>query len=123
MADLVVEVLTDEGLEAHCHDGPEALDAIREKQPDLILLDWLMYPVSGEDILTALRADVQLSSIPVILISAFHDAENVAAEWSFPVLKKPFDVHRLLGVVGRFKNGGGGSLEGSSAERVPGLSG
>lgn len=119
MADLIVEVLTDEGFDAHAVDGPEAINAAEEYSPDLILLDWMMRPVPGESVLGALRENSTLSSIPVILVSAFHDADTVAQRWCVPVLRKPFDVRRLLSTI----EGIVGSQHGHSDGRVPGIPG
>jgi two-component system response regulator MtrA len=51
-------------------DGEEALQLAREKQPDLVVLDWMMPKASGLDVLRALRADESVASIPVVLLTA-----------------------------------------------------
>ena len=58
-------------------DSPAALDAIRREQPDVILLDIMMPQVSGLDILQAVRADPELSHLPVIILTASTDADGV----------------------------------------------
>jgi CheY-like chemotaxis protein len=50
-------------------DGEEGLDAAREHVPDVILLDMMLPKISGLDVLRALKADVLLKNIPVIVVS------------------------------------------------------
>jgi DNA-binding response OmpR family regulator len=51
-------------------DGEEALQLARERQPDLVVLDWMMPKASGLDVLRAMRADESVASIPVVLLTA-----------------------------------------------------
>jgi two-component system, OmpR family, response regulator MtrA len=51
-------------------DGEEALQLAREKQPDLVVLDWMMPKASGLEVLRAMRADESVASIPVVLLTA-----------------------------------------------------
>jgi two-component system, OmpR family, response regulator MtrA len=51
-------------------DGEEALHLAREKQPDLVVLDWMMPKASGLEVLRAMRADDSVASIPVVLLTA-----------------------------------------------------
>src|ERR1700734_2612747 len=50
-------------------DGEEGLGAARENIPDLILLDMILPKMSGLDVLRALKADVLVKHIPVIVLS------------------------------------------------------
>ncbi len=50
-------------------DGEEGLGAARENIPDLILLDMMLPKMSGLDVLRALKADVLVKHIPVIVLS------------------------------------------------------
>src|SRR5580698_9818008 len=50
-------------------DGEEGLGAARKDIPDLILLDMMLPKVSGLDVLRALKADVLVKHIPVIVLS------------------------------------------------------
>jgi CheY-like chemotaxis protein len=51
-------------------DGESALAAVRARKPDLILADVMMPGLDGFGLLREIRADDQLSEIPVILLSA-----------------------------------------------------
>lgn len=50
-------------------DGEEGLSAARENMPDLILLDMMLPKISGLDVLRALKADVLLKHIPIVVLS------------------------------------------------------
>src|ERR1051326_1213533 len=60
-------------------DGEEAVAAVRDKLPDLILLDIQMPKLDGVAALKELKADASLPFIPVILVTARADARDVVA--------------------------------------------
>lgn len=51
-------------------DGEEALAKIRSDRPDLVLLDVMMPKMNGFDVCQALRADPELASIRVLMLTA-----------------------------------------------------
>lgn len=57
-------------------EGYKALELAHSDRPDLILLDIMMPGLSGYDVCTALKQDVNTSSIPVIFVSALAEANN-----------------------------------------------
>lgn len=58
------------GFEVHVAvDGEDALKVIKENPPDLILLDLIMPKKNGFEVLKELKADEQLRTIPVIVLS------------------------------------------------------
>jgi len=50
-------------------DSAKALDTIRESPPDLILLDIMMEPVSGWEVLEQIRSSEEFSELPVIILT------------------------------------------------------
>jgi threonine synthase len=52
------------------YDGIAGLDMVRRERPDLILLDLMMPGMDGFEVLEALKADEELSRVPVIVITA-----------------------------------------------------
>jgi adenylate cyclase len=84
-------------------DGREALDLLRLKSFDLVLLDIVMPELSGYEVLEQLKADPHLRHIPVIMISAVDEVESVircvelGAE---DYLSKPFNPTLLRARVG-----------------------
>ena len=57
-------------------DSPRALEMIRERHPDIVLLDLMMPEVGGFEILAAMREDPALEHIPAIVLTSNVDAET-----------------------------------------------
>jgi two-component system phosphate regulon response regulator PhoB len=51
-------------------DGEEAMILVDERQPDLILLDWMLPKVSGIEVCRRLRSRQETRNIPIILLTA-----------------------------------------------------
>lgn len=60
-------------------DGQAALAKIRSKDYGLILSDWNMAPMSGYDLLKAVRADPRTKDVPFVMVTAEVKTENVIA--------------------------------------------
>lgn len=56
--------------------GDEALQAIAEKLPDLILLDWMLPEISGIELCRRLRAREETSRVPIIMLTARGEEEE-----------------------------------------------
>lgn len=83
-------------------DGESALEAARQRRPDLILSDIMMPRLDGLGLLQALRADEGLKSIPVILLSARAGEESRIEglqSGADDYLVKPFSARELLARV------------------------
>ena len=84
-------------------NGREALDLLRSKRFDLILLDIMMPDMNGYEVLERMKADAELRNIPVIMISALSEIDSVircielGAEDYLP---KPFNPTLLRARVG-----------------------
>ena len=79
-------------------DGAEALTRLRAGRFGLVISDWNMTPVSGLDLLQAVRADAQLRALPFIMITAESKTENVVAAKQAGVsnyIVKPFNAETL----------------------------
>jgi len=61
----------------HAGSGPSAMERLRVEDFDLVLLDVVMPGMNGYEVLQWLKADARLRPIPVIMISAMNDTENV----------------------------------------------
>lgn len=59
------------------YDGVQALEALENLQPDLIILDVLMPRLDGWATLTRIQADDRWKNIPVIMLSALSDPVNM----------------------------------------------
>lgn len=60
-------------------DGPNALAQLAERRPDCILLDIMMPRMSGLEVLARLQHDPATAAIPVILLTAKSQDEDVLA--------------------------------------------
>jgi two-component system chemotaxis response regulator CheY len=60
-------------------DGHSALGLLREKPFGLVLSDWNMQPMTGLDLLKAVRADERTKSVPFVMVTAEAKTENVIA--------------------------------------------
>ncbi|MDX9892808.1 MAG: response regulator [Patescibacteria group bacterium] len=58
-------------------DGEKGLKLIKEKQPDLILLDIILPKLDGFEILSKIKADKILKKIPVILLTNLSQKDEV----------------------------------------------
>ena len=79
-------------------DGSAALAKLKEKQFGLVISDWNMQPMTGLDLLRAVRADAELKSMPFIMITAESKTENVVAAKEAGVsnyIVKPFNAETL----------------------------
>lgn len=84
-------------------DGQEALAAIQERRPDLVLSDVMMPRLDGFGLLRALRGDPATRTIPVILLSARAGEESRVEgleAGADDYLIKPFSARELLARVG-----------------------
>jgi adenylate cyclase len=83
-------------------DGEAALAAVRETQPDLILLDVMMPKMDGFEVCRRLRADPSLPFIPIIMVTAKADPKDVVAGLEAggdEYLTKPVDQPALVARV------------------------
>lgn len=83
-------------------DGVEAMNMLKESKPDLILLDIMMPGKDGIEVLEELAADEDLRVIPVILLTAKgeqEDLERGAALGARGHITKPFDPEQMVRTV------------------------
>lgn len=82
----------------------EAFKIMEKKLPDLILLDLLMPRISGYDFLAEIKKTQRTSNIPVIVISAVTDEDNVRKikeAGADEFIAKPLDIQTLIDKVER----------------------
>ena len=92
-----------EGYEViEARDGHEALQLVRSRRPDLIILDVMMPERNGWEVLRAIEADAALAGTPVVMLTVVVDEgamiqglEMGAVEY----LAKPFSPRDLVNVV------------------------
>ena len=79
-------------------DGPHGLARARDEHPDLIILDVMMPGMNGLDVARVLKQSQETVAIPIILLSAKAQANDVARgrEVADDYITKPFDPLELL---------------------------
>ena len=104
MIELVSLILSKRGFEViGANDGPEALATIAEIKPDLVLLDLMMPDMDGWEVYQAMKADEEMRSIPVIVVTA--KAQSIDKVLGLHIAKvddyitKPFTPDELLASV------------------------
>ncbi|MCH7712261.1 MAG: response regulator [Chloroflexi bacterium] len=105
---LLVDTIADMGFEViEAEDGGIGLDKAISQRPDIILLDLMMPVMDGLQVLGELKAGPATQNIPVIMVSAKGQGEDVmkaltAGAWGYVI--KPWDEGALeLAVAGAQK--------------------
>lgn len=79
-------------------NGQEALAAVREHPPDVVLLDWMMPELDGPETCRRLKSDPGTTAIPVIFLTAKSQEAEIQRGLSLGAVgyvTKPFDALAL----------------------------
>ena len=100
LAEMLTIVLRGEGFDtAVIGDGSQALTAVRELRPDLVLLDLMLPGMNGIDVCRVLRAD---SGVPIVMLTAKTDTVDVVLgleSGADDYVMKPFKQKELVARV------------------------
>ncbi|HEY8108708.1 MAG TPA: response regulator [Patescibacteria group bacterium] len=78
LAEMYVQKFTREGFDVrHALDGDEGIRLVKEKRPDLVLLDIMMPKKSGIEVLEELRSSSETKGVAVVLLSNVGDQEYI----------------------------------------------
>jgi CheY-like chemotaxis protein len=102
--ELLVQLLEDDYRLVLAEDGQAALQKALEARPDLILMDLSLPRMDGWEATRRLKADLNLSKIPVIVLSAHAmrgDEERARASGCDDFLTKPIDETLLYQKLAR----------------------
>jgi DNA-binding response OmpR family regulator len=103
ISELVARYLEKAGyMSTRVSSGRDALDAVRSKKPDLIVLDVMLPHVDGLEVCRMLRANEQTAAIPIIMLTARVDESEriVGLEMGADdYLAKPFSPNELVARV------------------------
>jgi len=83
-------------------NGQQALDAVAEQKPDLILLDLMMPGIDGFEVIRRLRADPATADIQIVILSALNSNEDIVKGFSVGAndfIMKPIIMEKLLSCV------------------------
>ncbi len=96
--------LSREGIRAEtASSGDEGLRLAKKLRPMVITLDVMMPGMDGWSVLSALKADPDLSDIPVVMISMVSEKNLGYALGAADYLSKPVDRNQLSRVLGRYR--------------------
>ena len=111
LVETVCMMLEDKGYEVgKAYDGVEGEEAIKDRQPDLLVLDVMMPRKDGYQLCAELKADSATKDIPVILLTAvgeavpttsYTHAQGMSTE-AEEYIPKPVDSKTLVEAVDRF---------------------
>lgn len=100
LAEAVVEALSRSGhMVSAVHHGDEALDAIRQSEPDLLILDLGLPGASGYQILRQVRQELDAATLPIMMLTGRHGRLPMARshhEGADDYMTKPFDFDTLI---------------------------
>jgi len=80
-------------------NGKEGLEKAISERPDIILLDINMPVMNGREMLERLRNHPDLKNTPVIMLTAFSEAQDIATVSAYGIadyVTKPFDFTELM---------------------------
>ena len=83
-------------------NGQQALDAVAEQKPDLILLDLMMPGIDGFEVIRRLRTDPATADIQIVILSALNSNEDVVKGFNMGAndfIMKPIIMEKLLSCV------------------------
>ena len=101
---IVSAILCERGYEVRiARDGQSALESVLEQRPDVILLDVMMPGVHGMQVLGHLKRGPKSASIPVVMVTAKIQDEDVLAGYQSGAdyyITKPFTTRQILHAIG-----------------------
>ena len=100
-------IFGEEGYERILYRTGTTIDEIKIIHPDLILLDVRIsgFEKSGPQICTEIKSELELDDIPVLLVLAEMDVDELAKQCGANgYVNKPFDINNLLAKVKEFLN-------------------
>ncbi|MDP3544172.1 MAG: response regulator [Elusimicrobiota bacterium] len=83
-------------------DGEEGLRMLKEKPCDIVLVDWMMPRLDGEQFCRAMRAEPKFKDLPVLMLTVKQTADEELEALHFGVddfVVKPFRAPELLARV------------------------
>jgi CheY-like chemotaxis protein len=84
---------------AAAHSGTEALQFLKKEKVDVVLLDIMMPEMSGMEVLQRIKEDAATSRLPVILVTAKTQDEDVLSGYQYGAdyyITKPFTAKQLV---------------------------
>ena len=97
--------LVKEGFEVLvCYDGLRALEIVRRRKPDMVILDVMIPGVPGHHLCRLIKYDERFQNLPILVITGRTETDyNALAEkaGANAFLAKPFSMEELVAIVKR----------------------
>lgn len=116
-AELTIEALNSNGLRNNIHhveDGEMAMAFLRREgsysespRPDMILLDLNLPKKDGREVLAEIRADPELKSLLIVVLTTSQDERDVLAAYGLNAntyISKPVDFNKFVDVIKQVKD-------------------
>jgi CheY-like chemotaxis protein len=108
IAEVLASALTDAGHNVlTAINGRHGLERLKESQPELVLLDFMMPVLDGPAMVRAMRTDPAARAVPIIIMSSLPEsviAEAVSGMYN-GFIRKPFRLRVVNEMVNRLLNG------------------
>jgi len=103
ICELIADTLRESGYRVDtASNGAEALDVIRGRVPNAIVLDLMMPRLNANDLVERMRLNPGFASIPILLVTASYGAYEAAERLgAHACLTKPFELDELVDMVGQ----------------------
>ena len=104
-------------------DGQQALDKIYERPPDLIILDYIIPKINGQEVCQKLKKDILLRHLPVIMLTGKGDVKDKVKgldAGADDYIVKPFEPEELLARIRMTLRRSQIDLDAAPLTRLPG---
>lgn len=104
-------------------NGDEGLKMLQQKNPDLIICDYIMPIMNGRDFCKALKKDILLRHIPIIMLTGkgeVHDRIGGIEAGADDYIVKPFDPSELIARIRMILKRTESSLDANPLSHLPG---
>jgi CheY-like chemotaxis protein len=98
----------------HVWDGEQAMGFLRREgdfsdapRPDIVLLDLNMPKMDGRAVLSQLKADPNLMTIPVVVLTTSEAEEDILNSYELHAncyVQKPVDLDKFMSIIGLIEN-------------------
>ena len=104
IVEVVKMILEEEGYTVNTAVTKKEIESIIKAQiPDLFFLDILLSGITGKEIAEVIRSHPKTKSIPIVMLSANSNIEEIAKEaGATDFLQKPFEIEDLLSMVKKY---------------------
>ena len=124
LRDILRSILEPDGFSVtEAEDGARTLEAVRQRPPDLLILDYMMPQVTGPEVCRLLKQDTLLRHIPIIMLTGKTELQDKVSgidAGADDYLVKPFEPAELLARVRMVLRRASTDLEANPLTRLPG---